>query len=134
MSTRQLPDDCPPVGHLPAEGTFYRLSRPSAKLGETLVSTDWVLPVDTKKSDCYQNYGVCECYAFSIFAELEHLLEARKFVGWAKKKSIARLDLTPDMGVVLKTPSDVGESHHDWWPTEGHEAPPAVVVEEQRVA
>lgn len=133
-SARQLPDGCPPEGQIPANGTFYRLSRPSAKLGDILPKEAWVLPVDTKTSESYQKYDQCSAHAFSICAELDDLVLARQLVPWASKKSIVRLELTPDMGVVLKTPSPVGDSHHDWWPSVGNEAPRAEVVEEQSAA
>lgn len=112
-SARALPEGCPPSGHIPANGTFYRLTWPSAKLGDVLPKEAWVLPIDTKTSDSYQRYDQCEAYAFSICAEIDDLINARRLIPWARKKSISRLDLTPDMGVVLKTPSPVGDSHHE---------------------
>lgn len=93
-----------------------------------------MLPVETRTSPSYQQFDDCGAYAFSIFSELDDLVKARGIIAWAKKRSIIRVDLTPDMGVVLKTPSPVGDSHHDWWPTEGNEAPESEVVAEQSAA
>lgn len=131
---RQLPAGCPPEGYIPADGVFYRLSWPSGKLGQTLPDESWVLPLDTKTSDMFQQFDECDAYSFSICSELDDLIKARTILGWAKKKCIVRLRLTPEMGVVLKTPSPVGDSHHDWWPSEGNEAPPSEVVAEQTAA
>lgn len=131
---RELPEGCPPPGHVPADGSFYRLSWPSAKLGQTLPSEAWVLPIDTKTSESYQQFGDCGAYAFSIFSELDDLVKARGIIAWARKKSIVRVDLKPEMGAVLKTPSPLGDSHHDWWPSEGNEAPESEVVAEQGAA
>jgi hypothetical protein len=125
----QLPEDCPPNGHLPAEGTFYRLTRGDLAEGSAPGSGDWVLPLNTRKSEAYQQYDMCQAYSYSMFADLRVLLEARESVPFVRKKSISRVELQPAMGRILETESWIGPSHHDWWPSEGNLVPPAEVVE-----
>jgi hypothetical protein len=124
-----LPGGCPPVGSQSARGTFYRLSRPSAQMGETLTLGDWVLPLNTKTSEAYQRHELCDAYAFSVFSEVADLLQARESVPWARKKSIAQIELMPDMGRTMRTDSELGSSHHDWWPAGENIVPPSEVIE-----
>jgi hypothetical protein len=90
---------------------------------------DWRLPVDKRASECYQRYDRCEAYAHSLFADLSVLVAARGSVPWARKKSIAQVGLTPDLGRVVESPSVLGASHHDWWPSHTGLVPKAVVIE-----
>jgi hypothetical protein len=129
MSTeRALPLGCPPDGHKAAQGRYYRLTRATLVVGDIPLE-DWRLPLDTKSSEVYQKIDDCSAYAYSLFSDLADLVAARLSVPWAKKKTIAQVDLEPDMGRVLHTPCDLGDSHHDWWPSANDLVPPAVVVE-----
>ena len=125
----RLPDGCPPTGIEPPSGSYYRLAKPSAELGASLELEDWVLPLDTKTSAAYQQFDQCDAYAYSVFADVNDLHLARESVPWTRKKSIVRVDLGPDMGRTLPTPSPIGETHRDWWPNEGDVPPPNEVIE-----
>lgn len=125
----RLPDGCPPAGCEPPSGAFFRLAKPSAAIGAALERQDWVLPLDTRTSDVYQKHDVCGAYAYSVFADLGDLQRARESVPWTRKKSIVRVDLSPDMGRALQTPSPLGETHHDWWPNDYESLPPTEVIE-----
>lgn len=125
---QSLPPGCPPDGHEPAQGAFFRLTRATLDVGDEPVE-DWRLPLDTKSSEAYQQVDNCLAYAYSLFKDLADLLKARESVPWARKKTIAQVDLEPDMGRVLQTESDLGPSHHDWWPSRNDLVPPATVIE-----
>lgn len=71
----------------------------------------------------------CDAHAHSVFADLSELMKARIFVPWTRRKTISRVALSPDMGVVASSPNALGESHHDWWPSPLALVPEAIVVE-----
>lgn len=121
-----LPPGCPPESASPVVGTFYRLVLGRHREGETAEADSWVLPVNNKKSGCYQRTDQCACLAFSIFSNIDDLVNAQQLVAWARKKAIAQLSLDAEMGIADKTPSEIGDSHHDWWP--GTDAVPVAVV------
>lgn len=127
-SARGLPEGCPPEGHVAPDGTFYRLTRGNLLVGEAPSDDEWRLPVD-KPGPAYRQYDECDAYAHSVFGDVDVLLRARVSVPWTRKKSIARLALAPEMGRILETPSELGPTHHDWWPSSDGLAPQAVVVE-----
>lgn len=131
-SARGLPAGCPPDGNTAPNGTFYRLTRRGLQVGETPSDDEWHLPVD-KRGPAYKQYDQCDAYAHSIFRDVDVLLRARVWVPWTRKKSIARLALAPEMGRILETPSELGPTHHDWWPS-SHDLVPAAVVIEGSVA
>lgn len=122
-----LPPDCPPAGHLPADGRFYRLANPKHEVGDATIHQDWRLPLDTPKGQGYQRYDLCEAYAISLFGDLDTLVSAREAVPFARRKSIAQIDLEHSMGRILETES-FAPTHHDWWPTEGLN-PTGVVIQ-----
>lgn len=123
----ELPEGCPPEGHQPANGRFFRLTNPKHAVGDTTTDRDWRLPLHTPKGQGYQRYDLCAAYAISLFRDLEVLLRAREAVAFARKKSIAEIELAPDMGRTLETES-FAETHHDWWPNDGV-TPSGTVVE-----
>lgn len=131
MTTSGLPSHCPPEGHVQASGTFFRLTSPSLKLGTVPPQNCWILPLNNKTSEVYQKVGACEAYSHSIFDSLDTLIEARKFVRWAEKKSISQIDLVPPNGRMLNTISAVGDGHYDWWPDPMNFTPSAIVVREK---
>jgi hypothetical protein len=127
----ELPEACPPDGHWPARGVFYRLTRPSLKIGEVPEDKDWVLPLHTKKSAAYLKHDECDAYSYSLFDDIEPLHIARLASAWARRKSISRVILPEGSGYLLKTESELADGHHDWWPVPAQCIPGAVVVEER---
>lgn len=128
-AARGLPEGCPPDGSVAADGEFYRLTRRGLEVGATPPVQDWTLPLNNKSSEGFRKFDECDAYSHSVFMDLRDLLNARLSVAWTRKKSIARLALAPAMGRVHQTPSDLGASHHDWWPSTDNLVPTAVVVE-----
>lgn len=125
----ELPPECPPDGHGPAEGVFYRLADPRHAQGDTTDESSWVLPVNYPHSTSFGQVDDCHAYGLSVFDNIDVLHAARRALRWARKKSIARVVLEPSMGRILAAPSDVGPGHYDWWPTPLTLTPPADVVE-----
>ena len=132
VSGEKLPEGCPPDGHEAAVGTFYRLAEPHHQPGEKTGPESWVLPVNFPKSkQCFGQVDRCGCYGHSLFGDVQVLHDARQILRWARKKSIARVELQPTMGRILETHSDVGPTHFDWWPTPLDLVPDAEVIEGQ---
>ena len=127
--TSELPANCPPDGHVDPSGVYFRYTNASLGIGDSPSEDDWLLPVD-KPGPHYKHFDDCDAYAISLFRDVRVLLRARGVMPFARKKTIAQLELSPGMGPVRETPSSVGPTHHDWWPA--MEAPPQAVVVEGR--
>lgn len=112
-----LPARCPPDDARPLEMTAYRLAAPSHEVGGSTTDSDWQLPHQKRKGECAGKISVCDCHAHSVFADLDELLRASALVPWIRKKSIARVEIGLADGDLVKSPTDIGESHHDWWPS-----------------
>ena len=125
-----FPDTCPPGDAQSADGVFYRLAARNLSVGDHPTSQDWQLPVHKRKGACAGDFDQCVCWSHSLFSDMQDLLDAAKTSDWVRKKSIARIELTPGMGLVDKTPSDIGDSHHDWWPSSKFGLESCVVVKE----
>ena len=124
-----LPAGCPPDGHIEPQGTFYRLAAPRHQPGDPTEDDSWVPPLHTRTSELYESKDACEAFAFSLFDNLQVLLDARDHTPWARRKSIARVDLAPGMGGLVPSESDVGQGHYDWWPEPPDFVPVAETVE-----
>lgn len=124
-----LPDGCPPDEAEPPHGEFFRLSRRNLAEGDVSAQEDWMLPHQNLKGDCAGDADRCECHAYSLFVDLDDLHAARRASPWFRKKSVAKIELVPAMGQILATPTELMNSHHDWWPTANVGVPAATVVE-----
>lgn len=129
MAGWTLPDHCPPSGHVDGEGDFYRLTNAGLAVGDCPPAADWTLPIDKRASEAYQRTDRCDAYAHSIFTDIEVLRNARRALGWARRKTISRVTLSPGTGRLIESPSDLGDGHRDWWPDPLDYIPPCVVVE-----
>jgi hypothetical protein len=129
-----LPNDCPPTSSRPPAGTYYRLVGGHLRVGESVPAEDWTLPLRKRKGECAERadrYDVCECFAHSIFADANDLMEGRKTSSWARGKAIAQVELCHDMGRIEPTYADLGSSHHEWWPSPLDLIPQAVVMQDK---
>jgi len=125
-----LPGDCPPSSAQEPQGAFFRLVSGSLREGEVAGDGDWILPAMKTKGDCAGVTDRCECFAHSLFEDADDLLRAREQIAWARRKAIAEIELTPEMGVIEASPSDLGDSHHEWWPAD-NQVPQSQVVWEK---
>lgn len=124
-----IPAGCPPSDASPRTGVFYHFVRGVLNAGDTTEPTDWEIPYLKRKGDCAGCPERCECHAHSLFTDIEELRKARLAIPWSRKKAIASIELNAGMGVLKQTQSDVGDSHHDWWPSDPGMAIRAPVVE-----
>ncbi len=128
-ATPHRPPGCPPATAAPPDGTFFRLVSGKLRVGEAPGDGEWVLPVSKPKGECAGATDRCDCHAHSVFADVDDLRRARTWSQWVRSKAIASLQLRSDMGLIEASPSDIGDSHNDWWPING-DPPEALVVEE----
>lgn len=131
-ASAELPPNCPPEDHFEPDGVYYRYTGAGLSIGDELSDEDWVLPVH-KPGPHYRKFDSCSAHALSIFGDKQVLLDARHVMPFARKKTIASVELRPGMGPVAASDSPVGPTHHDWWPAPGAERPPARVVEGRAV-
>lgn len=114
---------------MPEAGAFYRLAAPRHAPGEPTTHDSWVLPVNRKPSARAANPSECSNHGHSMFRSIESLQRARALSFWARAKSIAKVALDGHHGLVLDSPSALGDSHCDWWPEPSHWVPDATIVE-----
>lgn len=124
-----LPASCPPSHAEPRSGFFYRLVGATLNVGDVPAGDEWLLPYAKRKGDCVGRTDLCDCHSHSVFSEIEDLRAARRLVPWAAKKGIAQVLLSTDDGVLAASASELGDSHHDWWPTQPEVLPASTVVE-----
>lgn len=121
-----MPEGCPPEGHEPAKGTFFRLVAKTFQPGDVTDKGCWRKPYKVK-GPMFGKIDDCLAHGISLFEDLEVLRAARELNPWAAGKAIAEIALEPDMGRTLETTSDVADGHHDWWTTP-YDLHPAVPV------
>jgi hypothetical protein len=124
-----LPVGCPPAEAAPRSGLFYRYVAPALPVGGQPGADDWIPPHSKRKSPCFGCHDRCECHAHSLLERLDEAIKGREAVPALRRKAIASVAMSLDMGLLAHTPSDVGKSHHDWWPARPDEVPESVVVE-----
>jgi hypothetical protein len=124
-----LPDECPPPAAAPPTGEFLRLVDKALAVGDTPGPEEWQRPYLNPRSSGFGHPEVCDNHAHSLFADKTDIAQARSVVPAFRKKRVARVALTPDMGLVLNTPNLLGRSHHDWWPSPHDLIPASTVIE-----
>lgn len=129
MSTSApLPEGCPPAGHQPAQGTFYRLVDKTLQPGDLTGKGCWRKPYKVKGPK-FGKVEECLAHGISLFEDLEVLRVARALNPWAARKAIAEITLEPDMGQTLETSSPIADCHVDWWTTPYDLYPSVPVIE-----
>lgn len=126
--TASFPEGCPPDGHQPAEGTYYRLADARHAIGDLTCKGCWRKPYKVR-GPMFGRVDDCHAHAISVFEDLAILRAARELSPWAAKKTIAEIKLMPEMGRTLETESKVAEGHHDWWTTPYELHPSVEVIE-----
>ena len=107
-------DDCPPQDAQPATGEVYRLVKRNPPESEAFI------PLREKKPN--KDFGEKECQAWglSVFRNVEDAVRMKSRARGMKKRLVAKGTLSPHLGRIKHTPSEMfGQSHHTWWvPTE----------------
>lgn len=119
-----------PSEALPAEGTVFRLTAGKLKVDDPVTDEDWILPINKSRGVCAAvgSESNRACYGHSVFTDIQDLKDAQTKVPWARKKSIASVEL--DCGWIEASPRN-GDSHHDWWPEPITHIPNATCVVEK---
>lgn len=119
------PDDA-----ISAKGKFFRLTAGNLKVDDTVPAKDWILPINKKRGECSVagSESRRECYSHSIYSDLEDMTMIQQTVPWARKKSIASVEVMN--GYVKATPRN-GNSHHSWWPEPLSYLPTAICIAEK---
>ncbi len=107
-----FPENCPPETAQPALVKVYRF-----------IDSDFPTPEDFRSwreqnPDLICPTGLTECQAcgLSVFTSEEGVRIARKRIPALRKKKAAIATLTPNLGLILNTPSKrTGNTHHTWW-------------------
>lgn len=108
----KLPDKCPPEeAFKPDELTVYRLVT-----AEHICEEDFQSQRALKPMAKFNNVDECIARSLSVFNAKEKCLNLTKLPHFkGKGKTVARLDLQKDDGVILKTFKD--PNHYSWWRT-----------------
>jgi hypothetical protein len=126
----KLPDECPPINATARTGDFYRLTSNHLKRGEIAPANDWILPYQKSAGECAGKIESCACHAHSLMTDPSDYVSGCSLSPWMRRKSLALVTLDRTMGVILETPSDLVDSHVDWWPSTQSLFPHAEVIEE----
>jgi hypothetical protein len=129
----ELPAQCPPASATPRAGRFFRLVRSELSVGEQTEKGDWRKPYKNGVGQCAGGHDVCECHAFSVYSNLEDAEQAIALVPPYRPRSIAVVEVNPELGVFEQTPTTgpgglIHDSHHEWWPSPNSLVPNAIVV------
>jgi hypothetical protein len=124
----QRPDNCPPGDAHPVDQEYLRFVSGDLADGATPAADCWLLPYEQPKSPYFGRVEDCACHAHSLLADPQDVDKARSLIPAFKKKRIARVTITSDMGVVKHTPRPVADSHHSWWPDPVDLVPDATVI------
>lgn len=104
----ELPQQCPPMDALPANGRFYRIAK-----GVPTETDDYFSQRRLQPDKQFVGEGIDECItrSVSLFSSLD---DARKRLRLPKFRSqtVVVVDLVPEDGVVKKT---FGPAHYSWW-------------------
>ena len=115
-----FPEDCPPEQAAPADGTYYRIVRNDPPDASDFVS---VYHLNRRRAERAIRRGErtqCETVGLSVYADRNDAVEcAISFKGIGDK--IARVDLSPEAGKMLKTDGGY-PSHYTWWKERSFEA------------
>lgn len=125
----QFPENTPPAGATPMEGSFYRLASKHLRPGESTDEASWLRPYQTRKNRYYKNPDDPEAHGLSIFADLDDLRHCRNMNGTMRQKSVAELTIGLTDGHLRHSPIENGVTHHDWWTAPYDLVPDAEIVE-----
>jgi hypothetical protein len=110
--SEKFPPNCPPRKAKKASGEVYRLvgsNPPAAK--------DFRSWYELYKDKTYNDEATkCQACGLSVYTQKSDVSSLINRIPGLRKKKIALGKLTPDLGVMLNTPSFENEqSHHTWW-------------------
>jgi hypothetical protein len=115
----RFPPNCPPREAEAASGEVYRLvdSNP-------LAAKDFRSWYELKPERIYENQAKeCQARGLSVYTQKSSVLSLFNRIPTLRKrkKKVALGKLTPDLGVMLNTPSSEDDLHHTLWVAIGKE-------------
>jgi len=106
-----FPSGCPPQTAENATGEVYRLIKHDSPTPNDFRS--W--REENKDKECPEGVTECQSCGLSVYTEKADACRVIRRIPRFKKAKPALGKLTPDLGVMLHTPSRVNPSHHTWW-------------------
>lgn len=126
--TEPFPPNCPPTDASPKPGGYYRLGGRKHNVGDDTDASDWLRPYETRGCPCFRHPELPEAHGLSLFADFDDVLMAGKLSPWIGRKSVAQIEIGSSDGDLILSPTDAGESHHDWWTNPYDLLPSGLVV------
>jgi len=116
--SEKLPPNCPPREAEEASGEVYRLVNKNPPVAKDFLS--WY---ESKPEMTYEDRSKeCQAHGLSVYNQKSSILSLLKRIPTLRKnKKVALGRLTPDLGVMLNTPSNEDKLHYTWWVAVGKE-------------
>lgn len=111
-------DNCPPEDAEPASGIVYCLVWNNPPQEKDFIPAIERNPRIRKKGS---EKEICLAHGFSVFTNIEEVLQVKKEFSVFKSAEPAVGELTSECGLIKNTPSRERYSHHTWWPPDGME-------------
>jgi hypothetical protein len=109
--SEKFPPNCPPRQANEASGEVYRLVDSDPPVDKDFLSLYELYP--NKRGEDPDTE--CQRSGLSVHTEKSSASKLIKRIPKFKNKKIAVGQLTPDLGLILNTPSRKNDSHHTWW-------------------
>jgi hypothetical protein len=109
MWFEELPKECPPANAVEPNGVYYRFVS-----SETITDDDFI-SLKMLKPDKNHWPKECQARALSLTKDIASSVEMIKKLPQFKTKRLAQVQLGPDDGLILNTPSSNNKNHISWW-------------------
>ena len=111
-----FPDDCPPEDAVPANGTFYRITKDDPPNSRDFLSQYHKNRRLAERTISRGRGTQCDTMGISVFANKDDAIKRAKEVPrFGLGNKIASITLSPQSGKMRPKPWD-GDSHYTWWP------------------
>ncbi len=115
--SEKFPPNCPPQKAKEASGEVYRLVDGNPPAAKDFLSWYELKPEKKYNSQVKE----CQAHGLSVSTQKSNIFSLRNRYPWLRKKNVALGKLTPDLGVMLHTPSNDDKLHHTWWVADAKE-------------
>lgn len=115
--SEKFPPNCPPREAEGASGEVYRLVGSNPPVAKDFRTWYELYPEKTYENQAKE----CEAHGLSVYTQKSSIFSLIDRIPGLRRKKIALGKLTPDLGVMLNTPSREDKLHHTWWVAVGKE-------------
>lgn len=116
--SEKFPPNCPPREAEEASGEVYRLVDSNPPVAKDFRSWYELKPEKTYEDQAKE----CQAHGLSVYTQKSSIFSLfNRIPRLRKKKKVALGKLTPDLGVMLNTPSSEDDLHHTLWVAIGKE-------------